>query len=47
MSQFETKKEPSFNPENLITFEKDHDDLWNAYEAKIWKKEAKKSGNTL
>jgi len=38
VSRFETIKEPAFNPEKMISFEKDKDDLWDAYEAKIWKK---------
>ena len=38
VSRFETIKEPAFNPEKMISFDKDNDDLWDAYEAKIWKK---------
>ena len=46
VSRFETIKEP-FNPEKMISFDKDNDDLWDAYEAKIWKKESKPTHNTL
>lgn len=40
-------REAHFNPEKFITIEKDNDNLWDAYEAKIWKKEDTSSINIL
>lgn len=36
-----------FNPELLIGEEKSKDALWDAYEAKIWRREDKGSNNIL
>ena len=51
-SRFEASRvqrtiEPSFNPQKFIGIEKDNDDLWDAYEAKIWKKEPQSTNKTL